>query len=80
MEDVLGPRMETRLALSPREMQVLELISEGLRTRDISTRLEISEHTVRSHIKGVLRKLHVRSRVHALSEALRRGVVQVRDS
>jgi two-component system, NarL family, response regulator DevR len=55
-----------RLAqLSDREREVLGLLSEGLTNREIGTRLFISEKTVRNHVTGLLRKLHLRHRTEA---------------
>jgi LuxR family maltose regulon positive regulatory protein len=56
-------------ALSARELEVLLLLDEHLGTDEIARRLYISEHTVRSHVKSLLRKLGVSSRREAL-EAL----------
>lgn len=53
-------------ALSPREVEVLLLLDERLGTDEIAERLFISEHTVRSHVKSLLRKLGVSSRREAL--------------
>jgi len=55
--------------LSARELEVLLLLDEHLGTDQIAKRLFISEHTVRSHVKSLLRKLDVSSRRQAL-EAL----------
>lgn len=52
--------------LSAREVEVLLLLDEHLSTEEIATRLFISEHTVRSHVKSLLRKLGVSSRREAL--------------
>ncbi|TMK36986.1 MAG: response regulator transcription factor [Actinobacteria bacterium] len=55
-----------RLAqLSGREREILGLLSEGLTNREIGTRLFISEKTVRNHVSGLLRKLHLRHRTEA---------------
>lgn len=59
-------------ALSARELEVLLLLDEHLGTEEIAKRLFISEHTVRSHVKSLLRKLNVGSRREAL-EALSRA-------
>ena len=56
-------------SLSAREVEVLLLLDEHLGTDEIAARLFISEHTVRSHVKSLLRKLNVSSRREAL-EAL----------
>jgi DNA-binding NarL/FixJ family response regulator len=55
-------------ALSAREVEVLLLLDEHLSTDDIAKRLYISEHTVRSHVKSMLRKLGVSSRRDALEQ------------
>jgi DNA-binding NarL/FixJ family response regulator len=55
-------------ALSAREVEVLLLLDEHLSTDDIARRLFISEHTVRSHVKSMLRKLGVSSRREALEQ------------
>jgi DNA-binding NarL/FixJ family response regulator len=55
-------------ALSAREVEVLLLLDEHLSTDDIARRLFISEHTVRSHVKSLLRKLGVSSRRDALEQ------------
>ncbi len=57
---------EIAAALSAREIEVLLLLDEHLSTEEIATRLFISEHTVRSHVKSLLRKLGVSSRREAL--------------
>ena len=53
-------------SLSARELEVLLLLDEHLGTDEIAGRLYISEHTVRSHVKSLLRKLGVSSRREAL--------------
>jgi DNA-binding NarL/FixJ family response regulator len=57
---------EIAAALSARELEVLLLLDEHLGTDEIAARLYISEHTVRSHVKSLLRKLNVSSRREAL--------------
>lgn len=51
--------------LTPREYQVLELVAQGLTNKGIGTRLDISENTVRSHLRSILDKLHMNNRVQA---------------
>ena len=51
-----------RLALSPREVQVIRNVFSGATDRRIAEQLEISEHTVRSHVASIHKKLGVRSR------------------
>jgi DNA-binding NarL/FixJ family response regulator len=58
-----------------REVEVLELIAEGLVNREIGERLYLSEETVKTHVKTLLEKLHARSRAHAVALALRCGLL-----
>jgi DNA-binding NarL/FixJ family response regulator len=66
----LGGGVPDRIAhvLSARELEVLLLLDDHLSTEDIAKRLYISEHTVRSHVKRLLRKLGVSSRREALEQ------------
>jgi DNA-binding NarL/FixJ family response regulator len=71
-----GPRQEARSApgkLTGREQEVLALMSEGLRNREISQRLVISERTVHHHVSAILAKVGVTSRSAAVGEAARLG-------
>lgn len=51
--------------LTPRELQVLELVAQGLTNKGIASRLTISENTVRSHLRSIMDKLHMNNRVQA---------------
>ena len=62
--------------LSPREFEILGLLSEGLRQADIAERLVLSPKTVGTHIQHILSKLGVHSRAQAVAEAYRQGLVQ----
>ena len=77
IEMKLQARINQR-TLSVRETEVLELLANGLRNKEISTSLGISEETVRAHVKNILNKLNVHDRTAALSEGLRRGIVRVK--
>jgi DNA-binding CsgD family transcriptional regulator len=59
--------------LTPREIEVLRSLAVGLRPEDISTSLGVSPHTVRSHIRNVISKLGVRSRLEAVAEGRKAG-------
>jgi len=63
--------------LTPREMDVLLLISEGLDNKSISARLHIALGTVKSHVKAVLDKLDASSRTQAAAAAHQRGLVRM---
>jgi DNA-binding CsgD family transcriptional regulator len=64
-----------RANLSPREIEVLELLSEGRRNAEIAAKLFLSERTVEHHVAAILRKLGTRSRFEATNEARRRGLL-----
>jgi len=72
-----GPRPATRqnpANLTPRELEVLELVAEGLHNAEIAERLVLSEKTVDHHVSAILRKLGVRTRAEASAEAVRLGL------
>ena len=57
--------------LTAREQEVLGLLAEGKSNRDIATYLSVSEHTIRSHVRGVMQKLQVSSRIEAAASVWR---------
>lgn len=61
--------------LTPRELDVLRLIAQGLRNRDIAERLVISEKTVQNHISNIFAKMQVNDRSQAILRALQGGLV-----
>ena len=63
--------------LTPRELEVLELIREGNKNKQIADQLSISETTVNFHIKNIVDKLQANDRTHAVTIALRRGLLQI---
>jgi DNA-binding NarL/FixJ family response regulator len=80
----LAPDVEARLAeragnahLTPREVQVIELISQGMRNKEIAATLGISFETAQVHVKNILAKLKVQDRTAAVSVAVRRGIIQL---
>jgi DNA-binding NarL/FixJ family response regulator len=74
-----GAREATRLAtlLTTREVEVLQLLSEGMTLHQVARRLRISPRTVETHVSKTYRKLGVHNRVQALREAANLGVVQI---
>jgi DNA-binding NarL/FixJ family response regulator len=79
------PEVQARLAesadqlrLTRREVQVIELIADGMRNKEIAMSLGISEETVHSHVRNVLAKLHVKDRAGAVTAALRRGIIHIK--
>jgi DNA-binding CsgD family transcriptional regulator/tetratricopeptide (TPR) repeat protein len=76
-----GPRRSTRANpadLTPRELEVLQLVGEGLRNSDIATKLFLSPKTVDHHVSAILRKLEARTRGEASAEAARLGLLENR--
>ena len=61
--------------LTPRELDVLKLVAQGLSNTDIAQRLFLSEHTVHRHLANILRKLGLSSRAAAAAWGARTGVV-----
>lgn len=68
---------EVRAALTPREHEVLMLISQGLTMRQMALRLGISPRTVETHMAKLYRKLDVRTRVQAVSRAVSLGLIEL---
>ena len=62
-------------ALTPRETDVLRLITGGNANKEIATQLGLTEETVKHHVKNILSKLGVHDRTHAVTIALRRGII-----
>jgi DNA-binding NarL/FixJ family response regulator len=80
----IPPEVAARLAehlgeedLTARELDVLRLIRDGHRNKQIADRLSISENTVNFHIKNLTGKLRANDRTHAVTIALRRGLLQI---
>jgi two-component system, NarL family, response regulator len=63
--------------LSAREVQVLQLIVNGLANKQIAYTLSIAEHTVKNHVKNILSKLGVQDRTQAATAAIQRGIIHL---
>lgn len=61
--------------LTEREVEVLELVTAGLRNKEIAARLGISENTAKYHLRNILEKLHAESRTELAARAVREGLV-----
>jgi DNA-binding NarL/FixJ family response regulator len=82
---LLPPDVQARLddtaarpTLSKREIEVMELVLEGCRNKEIADALSISQETVRVHLRTIFAKLDVHDRTAAVKVALRRGIVHIR--
>ena len=65
-------------SLTPREVEVVRLIAEGLRNKEIAFALGITEQTAKVHVKNILAKLSVNDRTAIIPIALRRGIIHIR--
>jgi DNA-binding NarL/FixJ family response regulator len=63
--------------MTPRELEVLELLTEGLPNKAIATRLGISDQTVKFHVSSICGKLGATNRTDAVRRAIRRGLVTI---
>ncbi len=70
-----GPLPEPTPRLSERELEILQLLAEGLANREIAEDLSLSPHTVKRHVANILAKLHQRSRLEAVLYAQRRDLL-----
>jgi len=66
-----------RNPLSDREIAVLQYLAAGHRNKEIAYKLELSENTVNAHVKRIFEKLGVTDRTHAVTTALRRGIIHL---
>jgi DNA-binding NarL/FixJ family response regulator len=71
-EHVPAPR------LTPREMEVLEHVAKGMNNREIAKALFISENTVKNHVRNILEKLHLHSRMEAVVYAVREKLLEIK--
>jgi DNA-binding NarL/FixJ family response regulator len=82
----MSPDTVTQLAaramsphLSQREKNVVKLMAEGMRNKEIAAHLHLSEDTVETHLKRIFAKLNVRDRTAAITTALKRGILHLDD-
>ncbi len=90
-ESLIEPKVASRLldrftqlskapregGLSAREVEVVELIAEGIGNKEIATRLTIGESTVKTHLIHIFNKLGVKGRAEAVAEAARKGIIRL---
>lgn len=73
VEEYLSP-------LTPRETQILTLMARGYLNKQIAAELCLSEQTIKNHVTSILRKLDANARTQAVVNAIKRGLIDVRDS
>lgn len=80
---MIPPELAQKLAqrktyprLSPREMDIIRLMKDGMSNQMISVQLNITESTVKSHVKNILFKLGANDRTQAVTKALQRGILR----
>jgi two-component system nitrate/nitrite response regulator NarL len=71
----LGDIEEPGEPLTPRELEILRLLADGLANKEIAARLGIRERTVKFHVSSIYRKLHAANRAEAVRQGLRRGLI-----
>lgn len=81
IDETTGPYMIDNeghyIPLSPREMEILEHVTQGMINKEIASKLGISQQTVKNHMTSILKKLNVKDRTQAAVSALRRGWVRI---
>jgi DNA-binding NarL/FixJ family response regulator len=73
--EVLGPPWFDEVRLTPREIDVLRLMADGLDSAEIAEKLSYSERTVKKILYGATHRLNLRNRAHAVAYAMRRGII-----
>ena len=66
--------------LTDRELEVLKLVAQGMSNREIAEHLYISENTVKNHVRNILEKLHLHSRMEAVVYAVRQNILDVTET
>jgi DNA-binding CsgD family transcriptional regulator len=71
------PAVPSRPVLTPRELEILGCLGDGLSNKAVARRLDISQHTVKFHMEAIYAKLDVRSRAEAVVKGLRTGLIDL---
>lgn len=75
---LLLAKSEWSAHLTDRELEIVQWIARGKANKEIGEILTLSENTVKNHVKSILSKLNAKDRTHAVTEALKRGLFQLR--
>lgn len=75
---LLLAKSEWSAHLTDRELEIVQWIARGRANKEIGEILTLSENTVKNHVKSILSKLNAKDRTHAVTEALKRGLFQLR--
>lgn len=65
--------------LTERELEVLQLVSQGYSNQEISKKIFVSSHTVKAHLENIYRKFHVDNRIRAIIIALQNDLIKAND-
>ena len=71
------PAPEGTSPLSPRELEILRMLAEGMANKTVAWKLGISEHTVKFHVAAILARLDAASRTEAVTIGIRRGLIMI---
>jgi DNA-binding CsgD family transcriptional regulator len=77
LSNEISASADPEVSLTPREMEVLTLLAEGMSNKGIARRLGISVHTAKFHVRALIDKLDAVGRTDAVAQAARRGVIQL---
>ncbi len=68
---------DTIVKLTPREIEILQLIAKGFSNSEVATMLKISRSTIRTHLEHIYQKMDVTNRVEAITEGYKRGIIEL---
>ncbi|MBY0502278.1 MAG: LuxR C-terminal-related transcriptional regulator [Bryobacteraceae bacterium] len=70
-----GKNFKPNAALTPREVEVLRPLADGLANKEIAGKLNISDHTAKFHVAAILEKMNAASRAEAVAIGMRTGLI-----